>query len=438
MISRTTSRHVVLLCLLVAAGEFCVRGPARAIRFGKFNDFSGMYVASRRWIEGTDPYQSSHFKTTWVASGGEYFGGNRGSESNLRPVYPPSSLPVLAIFAFFRWLPARSLFLLSAVALFPLLLWAVLRLGRLQWRSNAGLFSCAFALALAPWHAAIASQSITAQAVELAVIGACLTSQIAGGVLIGLALCLKPQMVLWFVFYEIAKKQWCRVLTTCVAFAAVTLLALNRMPNSWLDSYRDNLRYFFATGDVNDFTLANPIRFDLLNVQVPLYYITRISRLANVLSCMITALLTFFWSRRRYQSDCARLAAIVLIGLLPVYQRTYNAGVVVIVLPYAISRWSETRCKPLTALCGVFLVPGTAVLQTLHEHHWVSDFAWNQNWWVNLLLGPHATWAILGIVAVLLFSPESAGLRDPLRLGQAVERASGTNRPGVVRNSRVP
>lgn len=175
-----------------------------------------------------------------------------------------------------------------------------------------------------------------------------------------------------------------------------------------MDSYRENLRYFFAIGEVNDFTLRNPSRFELLNLQVIFYYLTRIYRVANILSWLSTAWLVFLWLRRSYRSESAQLATIVLVGLLPVYQRIYNAGVIVLVLPYAISHWSEIRGKLLIAACGVFLIPGTAILQTLHQRHWISDTVWNQSWWFNMFVGPHATWALLGIVAILLFWHENS------------------------------
>lgn len=38
-----------------------MRGPLRMIRLGTFTDFSGMFVASRRWTPGVDPYQSGEF-----------------------------------------------------------------------------------------------------------------------------------------------------------------------------------------------------------------------------------------------------------------------------------------------------------------------------------------------------------------------------------------
>jgi hypothetical protein len=361
-----------------------------------------MYVASRRWILGVNPYQSSGFKETWVASGGKFFQGNRGSETNVRPAYPPSSLPVLAPFAIFRWHIARNLFLFSAVALFPVLLYFALQLNQIAWTSDAGLLSCAFALALSPWHAAIAGQSISAQTIELAVIGSSLSSTF-GGLLTGVALCLKPQLAIWFVLFEIAKRRWYRVLLACALFLAVSCLALTRMPSGWLESYRENLHYFFAVGGVNDFTLNNPVRFELLNLQSIFYYLTRMYEVANICSWIVTACLVFFWFRRRPASDVVQLSAIALIGLLPLYQRIYNAGLVVLVLPYAITRWSEVKGKLLLAFCAIFLVPGVAILQTLWQRHWISDAVWKQSSWFNLLAGPHATWAILGIIMILLF-----------------------------------
>ncbi len=410
MANRRIARYAILLCLLIASTEFVVRGPLRILRLGDFTDFSGMYVAARRWIAGDNPYESSQFKSTWLAAGGPSFQGNRGSEANLRPAYPPSSIPLLAPFALFRWTAARNLFLLSALVLFPLMLRATMRLKGVHWNSPTGLLVSAFALALAPWQAAIAAQSISAQAIELAIVGAALQSQTAGGISTGIAFCLKPQLAVWFLLFEVAKKRWRRVLTAGTIFGCMSLLALSRMPATWLGSYRDNLRYFFAIGGVNDFTTGDPVRFELLNPQVMFYYLTMNYDLANVLTWLITACLLVVWARRRWQSDSLRLAAIILIGLLPVYQRIYNAGVIVVVLPYALSHWAETRSKLLVATCGVFLIPGTAILQLLHRTHYIDDAIWNGSWWFNLLIGPHATWAILAMIVSLLFWREKSYL----------------------------
>jgi hypothetical protein len=406
------SRYLILVVLLLATGEFVVRGPLRVLRSGDFTDFSGMYVASRKWIAGGDPYRASDFKSTWVAVGGRDFEGSRGSEANLRPAYPPSSLPVLSPFALFGWSTARDLFLFFTLAMFPLFLCSALRLEGLPWKSEKGLLSSAFALALAPWQVAIASQTISAPTLELALIGVCLWPGIGGGVVTGLALCLKPQLAAWFLLYECAKRRWLRVVTACGVFGAMTLLALSRMPGGWLDSYRENLRYFFAIGGVNDFTIGNPVRFELLNPQVILYYVTRSYRAANIVTWGITAGLVFLWSRRKWRSDSAQLATIVLIGLLPVYQRIYNAGAIALILPYAFSRWPELRSKFLLAACGVFLVPGTAILQTAYRWHWISNTVWNESGWFNLVIGPHATWALLAIIAILLFCEEENGSYD--------------------------
>jgi hypothetical protein len=401
-------RRVSLVCLLLASVEFVARGPVRTIQYGDFTDFSGMYVASREWIARGNPYQSSEFLKTWMASGGEFF-VNRGSEANLHPAYPPSSLPILAPCSLFSWITARDIFLVCTVALFPLLLWSVLRIERLPWSDPRAPLACAFSLALSPWHAAIAWQSLSGPVIELAAIGTIVPSEIGGGLLTGLALCLKPQLAVWFVLFDLAKRRWKRLVWAFGLFAFLTAIALLRMPQGWLTTYLENLRYFFAIGDVNDFTVHNPSRFELLNLQVIFYYATRTYRLANILSWMSGAALIILWARRKFESDSVQLATIVLIGLLPLYQRIYNAGVLVLLLPYAISHWSETKGKLLLGACGVFLIPGTAILQTLHQGGAISDSIWNGSWWFNLFVGTYSTWALLGIVAVLLFWRERLG-----------------------------
>lgn len=212
--------------------------------------------------------------------------------------------------------------------------------------------------------------------------------------------------------FEIANKRWRRIFSACGVLGIMSLVALSRMPSGWLHSYQENLRYFFAIGDVNDFTTRNPSRFDLLNLQPMLYFVTRAYALTNILSWAIAGgLLVLWWRHRRLLGD-ASLASIVLIGLLPVYQRTYNAGVIALLLPYAISRWPEIKGKLLIAGCGVFLIPGPGILATLHQRYSISDNVWNNSWWFNLIVGPHSTWGILLMIVVLLVANEDWRLPD--------------------------
>ncbi|HEV2697232.1 MAG TPA: glycosyltransferase family 87 protein, partial [Terriglobales bacterium] len=396
------------LLLLIAGSEFLYRGPVRGFRAVAFNDFSTSYVASRLWLQGSDPYDASLFLQALVAAGGKESAAH-GSATSMRPAYPPSMLPIMTLVAALPFGSAAAAFETISLALFAGMLWAVMRIYGFAWVSAPGLVLIAYALALAPWHTALAVLSPSGIAIELAVIGIALSRAESGGVVTGFSLCLKPQVAVCFLVFQLATKQWKRAWWSLATVALSTAVALARMPHGWVNSYHANLHYFQASGGVNDFTTANPIRFDLVNLQVPFYFLFHDDRLANLAAAMVAGTLALLWWRKR-----GDLAGIVLIGLLPFYQRIYNAGLVVLAIAWGFAHIHERRGKAALFASAVFLIPGGALLQTIHAKGWISDAAWRDNILLNVFLGPQATWAILVIVFLVVSAAKS-------REGSAVE-----------------
>ena len=88
--------------------------------------------------------------------------------------------------------------------------------------------------------------------------------------LFAVAICLKPQVGLCFLLFYVTQRRWrvawvASALCGLVAVIAGGRLLLARTP--WLSSYVENSRQVFAPGAINDFTLANPLWFHLINLQ---------------------------------------------------------------------------------------------------------------------------------------------------------------------------
>ena len=101
------------LPVLLAAGWFAIRGPLRA-RTDYVNDFASPYVSARLWMAHQNPYALSAFFPTWHAAGAP-LGSVYANPSNIRSVYPPSSIVAVIPFALLPWpVASKALLLLSA------------------------------------------------------------------------------------------------------------------------------------------------------------------------------------------------------------------------------------------------------------------------------------------------------------------------------------
>ena len=94
------------------------------------------------------------------------------------------------------------------------------------------------------------------------------------GILIALAVGLKPQIGLPFLVYQILRRRWVIVGVTgvaVVALMAATVFRLTTTQTSWVQSYLSDNRVLFASGSLGDFTEKNPLRYGLINLQVLVY-----------------------------------------------------------------------------------------------------------------------------------------------------------------------
>ncbi|HEX6879216.1 MAG TPA: glycosyltransferase family 87 protein [Terriglobales bacterium] len=397
-----------VLLFSAATLVFVLRGPVRMMR-ASYNDLSSPYVSSRLWLGGANPYDSQLFMSEWTRAGGAPFIA-RGSSTTTRPAYPPPTLPVLAPLAAANWKTARVLFALMASSLFALILW------RLR---HVSLVTLVLLLAMSSIATCIGGGNIAILAIELAVLSSIIPPSPTTGVLLGLSICLKPQLAVWLLLYYVFTRRWSVALTTIATVATSTLIALSRMPGGWLAAYLSNLSHFLAIGGVNDFTTSNPSRFELLNLQVLVFSLAGDYALSNLIAWIITGALLSLWSIWCLRKDTGllALATVSLIGLLPLYQRLYNLPILLLFVTWAIRkdyRWLPYALIPLS-------IPWTAIFQKLSNDRLMTGPVWNSHWLYQVLLLPHLTWIVLALIGFGLFEMRREGASEtvsntPLRL----------------------
>ena len=412
---RQPVRIILYILLLLAATEFIMRGPVRFLGWSaEWNDFSQNYTASKLWLQGQSPCDPKNFVALWRKQVGSRLDLN-DVRTHLAP--PLGELVVLAPIAAFPWKIAKILWLILLLVAFATTAWALaatagFRPGDL--RTQAFIVAC---LALAPFQTGIASGNQTILVVGLCALGiwaAQRRSDIAAGVLFGIACSLKPQLGAFLVLFYLVRGRW-RLFSTAVAttfgLILVAVIYLWLRGTAWTQDFLNNARGFVsANNNIDDFSSVNPGRFNLINLQVPAFSITGNASSANLLAfaisfCLVCAWLFWAIKGRQRVPELLSLGAIAIVGLMPVYHRFYDASLLAVPLCWCFVTCAEKSnaiARAALLLMIPFLAPGSAFLQKLAATGRIPE-ALKDSWWWNQLVMPHEVWALLTLCLILLY-----------------------------------
>jgi hypothetical protein len=422
-------QQLLLWLLMIAAGvEFGIRGPLRAARQASaWNDFLSPYLQAKEWLEGIDPYSPNNFGLSFPAGSNfdmvvaDVANGSLVSNRGVPSPYPLTSFVLLVPIAILPWPVAQAIWIGINTAACLIALGALLSIGRLDWRKPRGQLFLAAGLALAPFHTGLATENAAVLVAGLSVGALWLANrgrEKSPGILLGMAICLKPPIGLCFLLYFVICRRW-KIVRWGSGWTAVTMLvAIGRLAIdgvAWLPSYLLLQREMFAPGAINSFVPSNPVWFHLINLQVIFYAIWPSAFVANGLALILGLLLVAVWLRTAIKSragcDLLALGCLVTVSLLPFYHRFYDAELLVIPLCWSLTLINQPpkRYAYLTfALILPFLVPGAAFLYWISQSNFLSPTV-SHRWWWNVILMPHATWTLLVLAIVLLYAMRSRG-----------------------------
>ncbi len=268
---------------------------------------------------------------------------------------------LIAPLGFLGWHTAVCTYLFGSTALFILALLVLARRLPLPRLDPRKLYFVAFALAMAPLHSGIHEVNLNTAIVACLLPARVLlsTRPYCSGIAIAIAMCLKPQVGIFFFAYPWLRKKWktaFAALGACSVVSAGSLVWMKIHHVEWLGDFLNELSRF-SSPNIRSSPLATGTgKFQLLNLRVLTFQFTHSPEWSKILAWTLFALLAgvsgfLIISRVSNKNESAGIAMISILTLLPVYQHYYTAEILLFVLYWAIENWRQKAQRPRCCSC---------------------------------------------------------------------------------------
>jgi hypothetical protein len=367
------------------------------------SDFSELYATSWLWRQGQNPYDPE------LASAAS----NRvvGRSESIYLVNAPTALVLVAPFTLLRWMWANWLFLTLGMVGLATTIFVILRLQR---DASWGLERAAlivFLLSFSPLRIAFQWGNIVLLVLPLLVLAIWLAESKCNwpaGVLLGVTVCLKPQIGIWPGIYYLLRGR-IKIVSSCLAITAfvAALFFLHPIPSATLiASYRSNLEHWFAPGGLYGFTEGS-VPFLLLRTQGNFYRLTHSVLASNWAAQILFAGGAAAWGILVWRSgdqipSSLAIAALLSLSFLSLYHSLPDASVLTLALcdafPVSLPDWTRPQ-KIICVALFVMMLPGRLIFELLNYHLSASI---TRSWWWDFFLVRYAVWLLLALSFTLL------------------------------------
>ncbi len=402
------------------------------------NDLTNPWVASQAFLHRKDPYGDiQEFATIWAARGAPLSAQYQDYSrilADVPMVYPPTTLALIAPLGLFRWHAAVWIYVIGSMALFIFGIFLLAQNFPLPWRDPRKLYFVAFVLAIAPLHFGAEKANLITLAIACVCVGVALLPRRPtwSGIAIAIAVCLKPQVAIWFFAYMWLRKKWktgIAALVVCVVISACSLMWMEIHHVEWFRSFLSEFSRFSASGGVSSADAPGALGFQMINLQILTFQFTGSLRWSGILARAVFLVLAgaaafLIRSRVSDRNESVGIAIVAVLTLLPVYQRFHTAEILLFVVYWAVqnSRLKGARATLLLMLPLLFpfvpwLVVYAGVPLQLPSHHaslaakvavaverFVRGHNLSQSILWNGFVLPHVIWIELILLLILLAS----------------------------------
>lgn len=329
----------------------------------------------------------------------------------------PTALVLLAPFTLLAWKWANLLFLtLSIVGLAA----TILVILQLQGLASWGLARAAlivFLLSFSPLRIAFQWGNIVLLVLPLLALVVWLAESKHDwqtGVLLGLTVCLKPQIGMWPCIYYLLRGR-IRIVYSCLAITVVVaaLFFMHPIPyKALLDSYQSNLQHWFAPGGLYGFTEGSVTSL-LLRTQGIFYQLTHSVLAANWMAQILfvsgaAAWGILVWRSGREIPSSLAIVALLSLSFLSLYHSLPDAAVLILALcdafPVSLPKWTRMQQFICLALF-VMMLPGRSIFELLNHRLGAAII---RSWWWDFFFVRYLPWLLLALSFALLLRMHEA------------------------------
>lgn len=387
---------------VLAISNYLTGAVFRAFRPSN-SDFSELYVSSRLWRQGQNPYDPM----IATAARQRVVGGT----GSIFLINVPTSLVLAAPFTFLPWGRANFFFLMLGMAGLGATIFGLLRLRQ---ASSFGLETAALivvVLSFSPLRIAFQWGNIVLLVLPLSILTVVLAESHydwQAGVLLGLACCLKPQIGVWLGVYYLVRRRFKIVVSSLMTSLLVAaLFLLHPIPYRTLVAcYQTNMQHWFAPGQPYGFTEGS-VAAVLLRTQSVFYPLTHSVPASNWMANTLFLGGVAVWgilmwrSGKRIRASLA-IAALWSLSFLSMYHSIPDVSILTIALcdvfPSSLRDW--TKIQKLTfALLFLMMLPARSIFVFVDRHLGGPII---QSWWWNLFFVRHFAWLLVALSFALL------------------------------------
>ena len=408
----------LLIFLFVSFFDFVYLGLV--VPHTGLNDFQDPYVGSKLWLQHKNPYDLPSVRQTWQTATGY------PAYNEVKTVYPLTTYLIVSPLSLLDWATANQLWNLIQLVSVSVIAWLLWR-GELRDKSAVSLLgACVLVLAYSPFHTGVKGGNVGQLCIALALAAFYFskTRPIVSGALLGISICLKPQVAICFLLFFLIFRAW-RVLAgtllTGALLVAISLVPfLHQLPEIQA-SYRANFAKGFSNGASGDYTSMKSDRLSIVNLQPAIYQTSHSKADADLVATVFFLIALSVWIfqvRTRSVPPALALSALILISIVPLYHRTNDLGILILPLAWAIANWNSIArgyVMGILVTAGALYIPFAGVLSRAETQLPPNVIA--SVWW-RVFIAQSQSWIVLTLAALLLLvMSEWQGETGAARLG---------------------